>query len=314
MKQMKQMNKTNLTQIALMLLAIVIFSACKKSPYPGYTESETGLYYKIIRGNSERALPQEGDVLTLEMSYYLQDNDSLLFSTKDYQDAFMLPVQKSLFNGDINEGLFMITEGDSASFIVKADSFLIYNVGVGAQLPPFVKPESMFRFEMKVIHHKTQAEYMAEMEARREQDMVLLQGLKEQETIDREQWLKDNNISTKPTQSGLIFIQQTAGTGAKVEQGDLVKAHYTGYFLNGQIFDSSAEAPEPFSFVAGRGQVIQGWDEAVMMMRKGGKARIILPSQIAYGESQPGFPIPPYSTLYFDLEIVDVEKTDKKVQ
>ncbi len=287
--------------------------ACSRSPYTGYDKTDTGLYYKIERGNSEKQLPIEGDVLTVEMSYYLQENDSLLFSAKDASEPIMLPVQKSLFAGDINEGLFMITEGDSASFIVKADSFLIYNVGLN-EMPPFITAESMLRFEIKVLSHKTKDEYMAEMQVRLEQERQLLEELKKQEAIDRDAWLKENNINVKPTASGLIFIQQHAGNGPKVEPGDKVSAHYTGYFLNGQKFDSSVGAPEPFAFIAGKGQVIQGWDEAVLMMRKGGKARIILPSEIAYGESDPRSPIPPYATLVFDIEIVDVEKTSTKTK
>jgi len=295
------------------LALIVVFTACRKNPYPGFDKSDTGLYYKIERGNSERALPVEGDVLTIEMSYYLQDNDSLIFSAKDAVAPIMLPVQKSLFAGDINEGLFMITEGDNASFIVKADSFLIYNIGIN-EMPPFITAESMLRFEIKVLAHKTKDEYMAEMQVRLEQERQMFDEMRKQEVIDREAWLKENNITVKPTASGLYFIQKQAGSGVKVEPGDKVSAHYTGYYLNGQVFDSSVDAPQPFAFVAGNAQVIQGWDEAVMMMRKGGKARIILPSEIAYGQSDPRSPIPPFSTLVFDLEIVDVEKTVGKLQ
>ncbi len=295
-----------------LMTALILFGiSCQRGPYPGYESTDSGLYYKIKRGNSEKQLPSEGDVLTVELSYYLQENDSLLFTSVNSQQPVMLPVQKSLFNGDINEGLMMITEGDSASFIVKADSFLVFNVGM-TEMPPYVKPESMFRFEVKVLSHKTSAEYMAEQNQRMEEYDAMLGEMKQQEIIDRDAWLQENKIQVKPTASGLYFIQEKVGTGLKVEQGDLVKAHYTGYFLNGQVFDSSVESPEPFSFVAGRGEVITGWDEAVMMMRVGGKAKIILPSELAYGESNPNIPIPPFSTLIFDLEVVGIEKADQK--
>lgn len=292
---------------------IVMTISCQRGPYPGYDSTDSGLYYKIVRGSSDKQLPSEGDVLTVDLSYYLHETDSLLFTSVNSQQPVILPVQKSMYGGDINEGLMMITEGDSASFIIKADSFLIYNVGM-TQMPPYIKPESMFRFEIKVLNHKTSAEYMAEQKIKMEEYEVRLNELKQQEAIDRDAWLKENNINVKPTASGLYFIQQKAGTGQKVEHGDLVKAHYTGYFLNGQVFDSSVESPEPFSFVAGRGEVISGWDEAVMMMRVGGKAKIILPSELAYGESNPQIPIPPFSTLIFELEIVGLDKADQKKQ
>jgi FKBP-type peptidyl-prolyl cis-trans isomerase FkpA len=297
----------------LIISVIVLSNACQRGPYPGYEKTETGMYYKISRGNSDKQLPAEGDVLTVDLSYYLQENDSLLFTSFNSNEPVILPIQKPRFKGDINEGLLMITEGDSGSFIIKADSFLIYNVGM-TQMPPYVTSESMFRFEIKVLNHKTSAEFMAEQKLMQEKRDAQMAELKQQEPIDRDAWLKENNITVKPTQSGLYFIQIKAGTGQKVESGDLIKAHYTGYLLNGQQFDSSVGSAEPFSFVAGRGDVIPGWDEAVMMMREGGKAKIILPSELAYGESRPDFPIPPYATLIFELEIVGIEKTSQKRQ
>jgi FKBP-type peptidyl-prolyl cis-trans isomerase FkpA len=301
------------SQIFVLSVLLATFISCQRGPYPGFDQTETGLYYKIIRGNSDKDLPVEGDVLTLELSYFLHTNDSLLFSTKNSPDPIELPVQKPFYKGDINEGLRMITEGDSAVFMIKADSFLIYNVGM-MQMPPYVNEETMFRFELKVLNHKTSEEYMTEMNLRREQYDKMLEEMMAQEKIDRAEWLAENNITVKPTQSGMYFISEKTGTGAKVERGDLVKAHYTGYFLDGQVFDSSLESPEPFEFVAGRGEVIQGWDEAVLMMRVGGKARIILPSELGYGESDPRIPIPPFSTLVFDLEVVSLTKGEGKTQ
>jgi FKBP-type peptidyl-prolyl cis-trans isomerase len=297
-------NKFQLQIIILSVLLASVFS-CQRGPYPGFDKSDTGLYYKIIRGNSDKELPTEGDVLTLELSYFLHSNDSLLFTTKNSPEPLELPVQKPLYNGDINEGLRMITEGDSAVFIIKADSFLMNNVGM-MQMPPYIDSESMFRFELKVLKHKTSAEYMTEMNLRREQYEKMLEEMKAQEHIERAQWLEENNIKVKPTQSGLYFIPEKAGTGAKIERGDLVKAHYTGYFLNGQVFDSSRESPQPFEFLVGRGEVIQGWDEAVLMMKVGGKARIILPSELAYGERGSG-QIGPNEALIFEVELFGIK-------
>lgn len=299
--------------IYLSIIALAITMGCKKSPYPGYESTKDGLYHKIERGGSTKELPKIGDVLTLEMSYYLHDNDSILFDGKSFNQPIELPVQEPFFKGDINEGLFMITEGDVASFIVKADSFLIHNVGM-TQMPPFIKPTSMLRFEMKILKHKTQDEYMQEAKLRKEQQDAILEEYRAKETPERESYLKENNITVKPTAEGLYFTLTKKGNGPKVENGDLVSAHYTGYFLNGEKFDSSENSPSPFQFIAGKGDVIKGWDLAVVMMKKGDKARIVIPSSLAYGESRPDFPIPPYSSLVFDIEIVEVEKTDTKLR
>jgi peptidylprolyl isomerase len=81
--------------------------------------------------------------------------------------------------------------------------------------------------------------------------------------------------------------------------------HYTGTLLDGKKFDSSVDRNDPFEFTIGKGQVIKGWDEGIAMMRKGGKATLVIPSSIGYGERDMG-DIPPYSTLVFDVELLDV--------
>ncbi|HRP92755.1 MAG TPA: FKBP-type peptidyl-prolyl cis-trans isomerase, partial [Ignavibacteriaceae bacterium] len=80
----------------------------------------------------------------------------------------------------------------------------------------------------------------------------------------------------------------------------------SGFLLDGTKFDSSVERDEPFTFVAGVGQVIPGWDEGVQLMKKGSKARLIVPSNLAYGDRDLG-KIPPNSTLIFDVEVLDVK-------
>jgi len=304
--------KTNfLRNLSLMTMITLIAFACNKGPYPGYKQTQDGLYYKILKANSEKPLPQIGDVLTLNLYYCLAHNDSIIFDSRVYNEPVVLPVQKPFYKGDINEGLFMIAEGDSASFIVKADSFLLYNVNL-EKMPDFVKPETMFRFEIKVLSHKTQAEYMEEERVRREMFEAENNRLEKKEKEDLDEYVKSQNIKVKPTESGMYFIPIKSGNGTKVERGDYVFAHYKGYFLDGQLFDSSEGAPEPFRFSAGFGQVISGWDEAVMKMRQGDKAKIILPSSLAYGKSAPNHPIPPFSSLIFEIEIVEVQKRDKK--
>jgi len=108
------------------------------------------------------------------------------------------------------------------------------------------------------------------------------------------------------TPSGLAYIDITPGTGASPEEGAPVTVHYTGYLMDGKKFDSSADRKEPFSFVAGVGQVIKGWDEGVMTMKAGGKRKLIIPSQLAYGErGVPGL-IPAGADLVFDIELLRV--------
>jgi FKBP-type peptidyl-prolyl cis-trans isomerase len=99
----------------------------------------------------------------------------------------------------------------------------------------------------------------------------------------------------------------TSGNGAAPKTGDTVTVHYTGWLTNGTKFDSSVDRNEPFAFVLGTGQVIQGWDEGVAAMRVGDKARLTIPPEMAYGEA--GYPgaIPPNATLIFEVELLAIQ-------
>ena len=90
----------------------------------------------------------------------------------------------------------------------------------------------------------------------------------------------------------------------QVPQHANVVVHYTGYFLNGQIFDSSVQRNQPFSFALGRGQVIQGWDIGVASMKKGEECFLYIPSNLAYGSRGAGGSIPPNTDLIFRVHLL----------
>jgi FKBP-type peptidyl-prolyl cis-trans isomerase len=96
------------------------------------------------------------------------------------------------------------------------------------------------------------------------------------------------------------------GTGAAAAKGDKVRVHYTGTLLNGTKFDSSRDRNEPFEFTLGQGQVIQGWDEGVAGMKKGGKRTLTIPADKAYGKRGSPPVIPPDAPLKFDVELVEI--------
>lgn len=107
------------------------------------------------------------------------------------------------------------------------------------------------------------------------------------------------------TPSGLKYVVTKEGEGdATPAKGSTITAHYTGTLLDGTKFDSSVDRNEPFVTAIGVGQVIAGWDEAFLAMKKGEKRTLIIPSDLAYGDN--GYPgvIPPKATLVFDVELI----------
>jgi len=110
------------------------------------------------------------------------------------------------------------------------------------------------------------------------------------------------------TASGLKYIDDVLGEGNYPKPGDKVKVHYTGTLEDGTKFDSSRDRNKPFEFTIGVGQVIKGWDEGLLTMKPGGKRKLIIPSNLGYGERGAGKLIPPGSTLHFDVELIEIKE------
>ncbi|MBN1253271.1 MAG: FKBP-type peptidyl-prolyl cis-trans isomerase [Bacteroidales bacterium] len=117
-------------------------------------------------------------------------------------------------------------------------------------------------------------------------------------------YIAENTITEEPTSSGMYYIETLEGTGVQAEASKTVKVDYTGKLIDGTTFDSSLER-DPIEFTLGVGQVIAGWDEGITYMKVGGKATLIIPSDLAYGSREVGT-IPAYSTLIFEVELIDV--------
>ncbi len=111
----------------------------------------------------------------------------------------------------------------------------------------------------------------------------------------------------KKTESGLRYKIIQKGSGAKAKKGSKVSVHYEGSLLSGKVFDSSYKRKEPIDFQLGVGQVIPGWDEGIALLEVGDKARLVIPSDLAYGSAGAGGVIPPDATLLFDVELMDVK-------
>lgn len=115
----------------------------------------------------------------------------------------------------------------------------------------------------------------------------------------------------KPAQpagpSELVKLDSKVGTGAEAVKGKRIKVHYTGTLTDGSKFDSSVDRGEPFTFTLGAGEVIKGWDEGFAGMKVGGKRKLTIPYQMAYGEAGRPPKIPPKATLIFDVELLGVD-------
>ena len=116
------------------------------------------------------------------------------------------------------------------------------------------------------------------------------------------------SADTRLTASGLSITDLSVGEGAEATTGQTVVVHYRGTLEDGTQFDASYDRGTPFSFPLGAGRVIKGWDEGVQGMKIGGKRKLVIPSDLAYGSRGAGGVIPPNATLIFEVELLDVKK------
>ncbi|MBA3683185.1 MAG: FKBP-type peptidyl-prolyl cis-trans isomerase [Bacteroidetes bacterium] len=308
-------------KITLLSAAVaLIFTSCSKdSDFEGYTKAENGLHYKFFNHNEGGAKINEGDGITFSYVIANNKNDSVIVDSKSVsQDGsgytkFLMP--KTSFVGSLEDGMTMMSKGDSASFIFSADSFFFKTMKY-KELPPQFKPGEKLKATVKIKDVLGKKELEANQKQQMADQEKVMKEMESKEKGDLDKYLADNKITVKPTESGLYFAETKKGSGAHPKVGDQVEVNYTGRLLDGKLFDTSIESvakaenvfnPQrpygPFKFILGQGKVIKGWDEAISMLAKGGKAKIILPSNLAYGPNGGG-PIPPFAPLTFEVELV----------
>lgn len=304
------MKKTLLfASLALTLAAFT--TACNSNKFK---QTENGLLYRFETQNSEGAQPQNGDVMVGELILRIE-NDTL-FSNVGSPDRIFQVAEAPMFKGDIVEGLKMMHVGDKAIFKIPADS--IGNFMMESQMPPQYKKGSgqFFYYEISLMDLVTkdelaqeQANFIEEMNQRKDNEPATLA-----------KYIADNNITAKPTKSGLYVIVNKKGDGPKVAAGKKVSVNYTGRLLDGTLFDTSREADAreankvqegreygPMTYTVGSQPMIKGWEEGIMGQTVGSDITLVMPSELAYGGRGAGKDIMPYSPLVFNITIESVE-------
>lgn len=281
----------------IFLLAIIGCSN-KSSIYPGFSETETGIHYKLVSlgDGTEKAIP--ADYITINIAYRTS-RDSLFF-----QGLRKFQLTKPHYSGSIDECFTMLAKGDSATFYLNAESF--FTKTLESALPRFISGDALMRVDVKMLDIQSEKQYQDEKEA----FLQWIEDFGEYEKVILKQYFEGEKLTIKPTKSGLYYIPVVTTNGDSVTVGDTITVHYEGRFLNGKFFDSTKKRNEPFQFVFGqKWQVIEGLEEAIGMMRNGEKAIIIIPSALAFGKegSSTGI-IPPFTSVIFEVELLEVKK------
>jgi FKBP-type peptidyl-prolyl cis-trans isomerase len=219
----------------------------------------------------------------------------------------------------MDEIFLALRKGDSITF--EAAAKIIFS---GNQPAP-IKEDELIKVRLGAYEVKTEAEmqafYEEAMQKEQEKAVERAKALLVEESKTIEAYLTKNNLKAQKTESGLYYVIEKEGTGEATTPGTTLYVNYAGYLLGGALFDTSwpeiakannvfnEERPyEPLPVNVGMGQVIPGWDEGLMLLKKGSKAKLIIPSPLGYGEGGAGEMIPANSILVFDVEVTDVQK------
>ncbi len=294
---MKRMLFSGTVMLAGML---ILWAGCNQSPYRGFKKADSGIYYKFHERSGDTNKPQLNELMTLTMRYGTEDSN--LFDSRLNPRPMILPQSPPQYKGDIYEALSMMAKGDSATFILAADSFFLVTAG-SRYVPDFIDSNGVLFFDVKMKEIQTQEEYQRAEQLKNEQRA-------KEESDKLQEYMKANNLQIIPTASGLYFTETTAGNGKKPVEGDWVKVNFAISLLDQVPIYSSFER-EPSSFEYGKIFENQGVSEAISMMSEGGRASLIVPSSLAFGAAGRGDIIPPYSTLLYDVQIVKIQSKEE---
>lgn len=279
----------------------------------GYKKGDNGMLYNIYTDKSGPKV-KEGDFMLLNL-VIKSDADSVLLSTYEQGRPTPMLLPKPQFKGDVFDAIKLLAEGDSATVKISADSifkktpkpptfkgkYVIYDLKVVKLIPKGTMSEPVFQ--------STIQKYMK----------GLMDTQKDAEPAKIKQYIDSKKLNLSKTDSGLYYVINTKGSGPNVAVGDTAVVNYTGSLLSGKVFDSSIKEVAvkaklgnlaqrqfaPIHIVVGMKRVIQGWDEGLLLLNKGAKATLVIPSKLAYGPQGAG-PIAPFTPITFDIEVLDI--------
>ncbi|MEN9547975.1 MAG: hypothetical protein RIR12_566 [Bacteroidota bacterium] len=274
----------------------LLMASCNKAQYK---KTPGGMPYQLFAGKGKEAT-KEGSFL--KVSYTYKVKDSVFFTTENGLPIY-IPVTNQSQPYDISELFNKLKVGDSVIATQMIDTFM---KRMPQQVPPQYKKGDKITTYLKVLA-VFENDSLKKIDEEKDKSAFIA---KESAVIEK--YLKEKNITTVKTPSGVFVAISNPGTGPQVEAGKLVSVKYTGTTLGGTKFDSNVDTSfhhtEPLTFTIGSGQMMKGFDDALRLLKAGGVARAFIPSTLAYGaQPQPGSKIKPFENLIFDLEVLEVK-------
>lgn len=266
-------------------------------------------YEYVKHTSTDGALPQVGDYVYFHAQ--MRNGDSVLFSSRAQSKPpfLQLPAESdpSTRVSPVEDVIRHMSVGDSVTIFIDIDTM--------PNKPRGFENAKEMLYDVVVLEIKSANQYQEEAQKRQAEEEELAAATRAragevaafaQETLKK---YKSGALKSeiKETSTGLKYIIHEEGSGAQAEANKLVVVNYYGLLADGTMFDNSFEGGTPISFPLGQGRVIPGWDEGIALLKKGARASLFIPYQLAYGESGRPPVIPEKAELVFYVELVDIQ-------
>lgn len=273
-----------------------------------YRRTATGLKF-AIHHNENGKTAKKGDFVSMHMIMSHPQAGELKNTYKEGK-PILFPVKSfNAFDGDLTEGLKLLSKGDSASFVILADS--MFALVFKKPMPQKISKGSFLNFTVKVLDVKSAKTYENELKAKNEEYKKLhaseIAKRHKKEDLVIQNYISTQGFDYKKTTSGAYYTIVTAGQGRKVKKGDAIVFHYIGSLIDDETeFESTYTLGQPSAFTLGNGDVIQGWEEVFSQLTEGDECKMVIPSHLAFGRKE-NKKVPSNSVLVFDVKIITVK-------
>jgi len=282
--------------LLLVMVAGVMLASCSQT---SYKKTPGGLPYKVFSSGNDTQRVYVGSYVKLHLTQKIKD--SVYFTSTEALPIYF-PITADTKPYDLSEIWTKLKVGDSMIATQMMDTFINRSPG---NVPPEFKKGDRIVTTVKIL-----GVFASDSAAKADEEKgVKAWTANEAKVIEK--YLADKKISTVKTPSGAYVEIINPGTGNLPDTGNYVLVNYSGVSWSGVKFDSNTDTAfhhvEPYGFNAGKNEMSKGFDEAVMFLRKGAKAKVYIPSMLAYGPRPTTPKIKPYENLIFDLEMVDIK-------
>lgn len=298
------------TTVTVAAFVALLFGACSNMDFK---KTKGGMPYKLFSGNGGKKL-DSGNIAKIQIIQKV--HDSVMFDSYKKGGPQYIPVMPGNLY-DFTEVLPTMKVGDSLYAVQVMDTFIAraQKMTPPQPLPPQFKKGDKIETSIKVLDvfkspEEAQKDQLVERNKAFDKDTAIQSQLRKDDAAITA-YLQSHNVNAQKTGKGTYVQIQSPGTGPAVQPDKYVSLKYTGSTFEGTVFDSNADPSkghtEPLIYQVGSPRMIPGLDEGLRPLREGSKARVFIPSTLAYGaQPPPGSGMRPFENLIFDIEVLQV--------